>query len=351
MIVRMGDREAPSRLLAAARAMRLLVARVALPACLSLAPAAAADAPAVLRIGTGGEHGTYFPVGTLIARALSDAGARCPPAQTCGVPGLLAVAQISNGSVSNVEGIADALLEAALAQADVAWWAYTGSGIFAGETPRSKLRAVANLYPESVHIVARRDPNLRTVGDLRGRRVSLDEPGSGTLVDARIVIRAYGLGEQDLEPVYLKPQFAAEMLLAGKLDAFFIVGGYPARSVSDIARFGDVTLLAVQGAPAASVVDANPFFAPDVIPAGTYPGIPETRTLNVGAQLLVHASLAEALVYAITKVLWSERTRDILTGGHPKGEAIRRERALDGIGVPLHPGAARYYRELGMAAE
>jgi uncharacterized protein len=334
------------------------------PLCLGLillavAFSGTADIPQgthLFRIGTGGEKGTYFPVATVLAEGLSDSGKACDrdgqsektgPDAGCGVPGLLGVAQLSNGSVTNVMALASGLVEACLTQADVAYWAHSGTGIFAdvGELPN--LRAIASLYPESVHIVARKEAGLKSVRDLKGHRVSLDEPGSGTLVGARAILSAYGLKESDLRPIYLKPKFAAQMLARGKLDAFFTIGGYPATSVAEVVSGGGATLIPVTGPGAARAVAENPFFRPDVIPAGVYRGIDETGTLQVHGLLLVTEDMDPQLVYEITRALWSNRTLGFIRAGHPKGAEIKRASALLGISVPLHPGAERYYRETG----
>ncbi len=328
---------APARL-----ARRLLLCAVA-----ALAAGAAPAQPTVVRIGTGGEQGTYFPVGTLIARGISADAAGCQAPVGCGVPGLLAVAQLSNGSVSNVEGLGAGVLEAALVQADVAYWAWSGTGLFEGRGAIDGLSAVATLYPESVHVVARSGAGIRSLGDLSGKRVSLDEPGSGTLVDARLVLHAYDLDESSLEPVYLKPQFAAERIGQG-LDAFFFVGGYPAAVVTSLIRGGAAHLVPLQGEPVRQLVAGSPWFRASQIPEGVYPGQPETPTVSVAAQLLVRASLDESLVYALTRELWSERTGALLRSGHPKGAQIRAQNALDGVAIPLHRGAERYYREAGL---
>jgi TRAP-type uncharacterized transport system substrate-binding protein len=288
----------------------------------------ALDGTRLFRIGTGGAQGTYFPIGTLIARAISESDASCVKAIGCGVPDLLAVAQQSNGSVSNVEAISAGVLEAGMVQADVAHWAYTGT--------------------ESVHLVVRRHSGMQTMSDLAGRRISLDEPGSGTLVDARIVLDAHGLEEADLKPVYTKPQYAAEKLTEGTLDAFFIVAGFPTESVMALTSRNTATLLPIERDVAKRIQKRYPFLTPSVIPAETYPGVPATRTLSVHAQLLVRASLSDELAYAITRELWSERTRQLLEKGHPKGREIRVESALQGIPIPLHPGAEKFYRERGL---
>lgn len=316
---------------------------------LAIAPPAArgAEPARLFRIGTGGEGGTYYPIGTLIAESLTGRDETCEGA--CGLDGLLAVAQLSNGSVSNVRGLAKGALEAALVQADVLHWAYTGSGIFEGDAPVGKLRAVANLYPESLHIVTLADRGIDSVRELAARRVSLDDPGSGTLVDARLVLDAYGLSEADLRPQYVKPQTAIELLRAERLDAFFIVAGYPVRAVQELNAGGDdVRLVPIGRTMARTVAVRYPFLVPSTIPREVYPGIEETPTLSVGAQLAVSAELPSDLIYAVTERLWSQTTLARLRTGHVKGRMVRRETALEGLSVPLHPGAERYYRDVGM---
>jgi hypothetical protein len=151
-------------------------------------------------------------------------------------------------------------------QSDVATWAHDGTGVFAGRPPLPSLRFAANLYPESLHLVVRKDAGLRRVADLRGRRVSLDEPGSGTLLNARAVLAGHGLAEADLRPEYVKPDIAGERLRGGRLDAFFIVAGWPTRAVEDILASGSAALLAIDGPEAAAIHARNPFLVPGAIP-------------------------------------------------------------------------------------
>jgi TRAP transporter TAXI family solute receptor len=178
--------------------------------------------------------------------------------------------------------------------------------------------------------------------------VSLDEPGSGTLVDARIILDAYGLSEDDLEAAYVKPSVAVAQMGDGELDAFIIVAGYPTGSVVELCATIDCELVPLDGPQADALLKDYRFFAKDTIPAGTYAGVPETPTLSVGAQWVVGAEVDEDLVYGITKALWHDNARRLLDDGHAKGRSITLETALDGVGIPLHPGAERYYREAGM---
>src|SRR4028119_706125 len=167
-----------------------------LGAAAALGRTAFAQGPAFFRIGTGGTAGTYYPVGGLIANAVSNP------------PQLVLTAQASNGSVANVNSIASGGLESGFTQADVAYWAYTGTGLFEGKGKIEDLRLLANLYPESIHLVAAKSANVKSVADLKGKRVSLDEPGSGTLVDARIILPGWGTQDSAVKADFPTPTHA-----------------------------------------------------------------------------------------------------------------------------------------------
>jgi TRAP-type uncharacterized transport system substrate-binding protein len=186
------------------------------------------------RIGTGDTSGTLFAVGSAIASAISNPpGSRpCDRGGSCGVPNLVAVAQSTEGAIENVEAIAAGLMESALVRADVAYWAYYGTGPFATQEPLSNLRAIANLYPAVVHIVAianlypavvhivaRQGQGISTVSDLAGKRVSLGPKASGTPANAQAILAAYGLLVDDIEASYLDSGLAADRLQAGEIDA------------------------------------------------------------------------------------------------------------------------------------
>ncbi len=304
----------------------------------------AAQEMTFFRIATGGTAGTYFPIGGLIANAISSPpGSRpCEEGGSCGVPGRVATAVASNGSVANINGIGGGTIESGFSQSDVAYWAYTGTGVFADQGKVESVRAIANLYPESIHIVARADSGIESVADLKGKKVSLDEPGSGTLVDARIILEAYGITEGDIEAEYLKPNQAADLMRDDNMDAFFFVGGFPAGAIAELATSMDITLVPIDGDGLNAILEEYRFFAAHTVPGGTYQGLDEdTHTISVGAQWMTSAEQPEDLVYEITKALWNDNTRKLLDSGHAKGKEIRMETALEGIGVPLHPGAER----------
>ena len=308
---------------------------------------AAAQEITFFRIGTGATAGTYFPIGGLIANAISNPpGSRsCADGGSCGVPGLVATAVASNGSVANVNAIASGSMQSAFTQSDVAYWAYNGTGIYDGRPKVDVLRAIANLYPESFHLVVRRGSGIKTMADLKGKRMSVDEPGSGTLVDARLILAAYGLTEKDIKAEYLKPQQAADKLRDGALDAFFSVGGWPLGAIAELAATTGIDLVPIDGPEAEKLIKQYSFFSVDEIPDGAYKNVAGVKTVSVNAIWATSSKQTEELIYAITAALWNPSTRKLLDSGHAKGKAIKLESAVQGLGIPLHPGAEKFYKE------
>ncbi len=303
----------------------------------ALAFASSAHAQQFFRIGTGGTAGTYYPVGGMIANAVSQPGK------------IIATAQASNGSLANVNAVASGSMEAGFSQSDVATWAYTGTGAFEGKPKVGDLRMIANLYPESIHLVVKKGSGIKSVADLKGKRVALDEPGSGTLINARMVLAAYGVKESDIKPDFIKPNQAGDKLKDGSLDAFFFVGGAPAGAIAELASSGvGIELVPLTGAPAEALRKQNPYFAVDNIAANTYKDVPAVQTLAVGAQLVTSAKVSADTVYEITKAMYSDQTQKSLAAGHAKGKFITKQNAVQGVGIPFHPGAEKFYKEAGL---
>ena len=301
-------------------------------------------------IGTGGTAFTYYPVGGVIANAISKPpGSReCGEGGSCGVDGLIASAVSSRGSVDNVNAIISGLRNSGFAQSDVAYWAYTGTGTMDGQDPATDLRTIAALFEEHIHLVALADSGINSVADLKGKRVSLDEPGSGTYVDAGLILEANGLSTDDVTAEALKGNAAAEALRNGKIDAFFAVAGYPTGGIVELASSADIKLVPIEGAGAEALTEKYGFFAASDIPEGTYEGVATTPTVAVGAQWFTSANEDEELIYNITKALWNDESRKLLDVGHAKGKTITPDTALNGVGVPLHPGAEKFYKEAGL---
>ncbi len=300
------------------------------------------------RIGTGAASGSFFPIGGILADVISNPPGShdCARGGICGVPGLIAVAQSTQGSVANVEEINAGDLDSGLSQSDISFWAYRGTEIFSDRGPLDRLRVIANLFPQTFHVVVRRSSPIDSVGQLRGKRVSIDLPGSGTNVDARLILQAYGLVGDDLELSYFPAGHAADLLRDREIDAFFLVAGAPANAVTSLADEGIAKLIPLVGPEIDTLKLTYPFFESTGIRSGTYLNVPYIETLSVGAQWLVSAEVPDELVYQITRALWHENARMLLTTGHPLGGVILRDNALHGVSEPpLHPGAATYYEE------
>ncbi len=295
-----------------------------------------AQAQQFFRIGTGGTAGTYYPVGGIVANAVTQPGK------------LIATAVASNGSVANINGIQGGSLEAGFTQSDVAYWAYNGTGTFEGKPKAQDLRLISTLYPESIHLVTRKGSGIKSVADLRGKRVSMDEPGSGTLVDVRLILAAYGMADKDIKAEYLKPNQAGDKLKDGGLDAFFFVGGAPAGAIAELASSTGIEIVSLVGPEIDALRAKQDFFTPDTIAAGTYQNIGEVKTISVNAQMVTSAKVPEQVVYDVTKALYSDDTRKTLDNGHAKGKLITRDNAVKGAGIPFHPGAEKFYKEVGL---
>ncbi|MBF0394719.1 MAG: TAXI family TRAP transporter solute-binding subunit, partial [Alphaproteobacteria bacterium] len=300
--------------------------RLVLLAMLLCWPALAADGTTFYRIGAGATGETHFALGGVIANALSNPpGSRaCERGGSCGVPGLIAVAQSTEGAIGNVLAIQSGAIEAGLVRADVATWAFRGEGPFAKAKPADSLRAVATLYPDTLHVVARRDAGIDRIEDLAGKRVALGEKGTGAAADALLVLDAHGLSQRDVKSVWLRPGPAADALARGELDAFFALDGIPAAAVAELAREAPIDLLAVYGPPAEALRRDHPFFQVGAIPAGTYRGVDRTvPTVEMDVVLVVSTSAPDRLVKAITRALWHPTTLALIAESHPSGRSLR----------------------------
>jgi TRAP transporter TAXI family solute receptor len=299
------------------------------------------------RIGTGGAGGTYFPIGGLIANAISNPpGSRpCDKGGACGVPNLVAIAVSTNASVANVNAINAGQLDAGLAGAQSVVQGYKGEGKFAGSA-KTKIRAIANLYPEDMHLVLPKGTKLDSLKDLNGKRVGVAAAGSGTQVSVRMILKHYGVKAQEAE---LGLSQSTQRLADGQLDAFFYAGGTPFAALIQLGSTKGFELYKFSEEERTAINKIIPYYVESLIPAGTYENIGyDVQTVAVNGQLITSADQPADLVYEITKALWNQNTRKLLDKGHSKGKVIRMETALKGILIPLHPGAEKFYKEQGM---
>ncbi len=334
--------------------MKLLkVAIAASVAGMICSTAAIAADPTFFRIGTGGAGGTYFPIGGTIANGISaPPGARpCDKGGQCGVPGLIAIAQSTTASVFNNAAVQNGELEAGLAAADVTRSMYLGQGKFEGK-PHPKLRIVANLYPEDLHLVLPKGKSVNNLGDLKGKRVGIAQAGSGTQVAVLQMLDAWGVNRDNMEEAELNNSQSAERLADGQLDAYFYAAGWPVSAMVQLSSTKGMELHSFTDADLKKINDIIPAYIPSSIPANVYEGVDyEVKTPAVSALLVVSSDLSDDLVYGITKALWNKNTRKLLDNGHAKGKQITAETALDGVsalGVPLHPGSEKFYKEAGL---
>lgn len=305
------------------------------------------------RIGTGGAGGTYFPIGGIIANAISNPpGSRaCDKGGNCGVPGLVAMAQSTNASAHNVNAIQAGQMEAGLSGAATLHFAYHGIGKFEGNA-KPDLRIVANLYPEDLHLVLPKGGSLSDLADLKGKRVGIAQAGSGTQIAVELIIGDHGVNRDNIDEAELNNSQSAERLADGQLDAYFYAAGTPVAAMIQLDNTKGMELYNFTDEEVTRANKAVPYYIPSTIPAGTYPGVTyDVNTVAVSGILVTNANQDEELIYEITKAMWSKTARKLLDNGHSKGKVITLETALDGvegIDVPLHPGAERFYKEQGM---
>lgn len=333
--------------------MNKFVGALALSGALVMSAIAHAQTPSFFRIGTGGAGGTYYPIGGTIANAISNppGSKACEDGGSCGVPGLIAIAQSTNASVQNNQAVQAGELEAGMTAADTLLDMYKGQGKFEGQAS-PKLRIIANLFPEDLHLVIAKGSSLGGLGDLANKRVGIAQAGSGTQVAVLQMLEAYGVTRDNMDEAELNNSQSAEALADGQLDAYFYAAGWPVAAMSQLASTKGMGLYSFTPEEQAKIGEIIPSYIPSVIPANVYEGIAtDTNTVAVSAMLVTSEDQPEELIYQITKALWNDTTRKLLDNGHAKGKQIRPETALAGVanlGVPLHPGAERFYKEAGL---
>ena len=313
-----------------------LVMALSLVACGS-APADGGDgstpAPAKLRFVTGGESGTYYAFGSVIAQhATNNAGVD--------VVGL-----VGNGSQSNVMELLDGNAELAFCQSDVMAYAYEGTNLFEEVGAIDCFSTVAALYMEQVQIVTL-DPEIKTVADLAGKKVSIGAAGSGVYFNAIDILGVYGLTEADIVPTYQGFGDSANALKDGQIDAAFVVAGAPTTAITDLATTKDVHLVALDDEHVAKLLETSPYYAKNVISADTYTGLDgDVTTVAVGAVVLAANTVSEDAVYALCADIFDNAAD--LVSSHAKYGELSLEYGASIASVPYHPGAAKYFAEKG----
>lgn len=295
-----------------------------------------ASAQKFYTIGTGGVTGVYYPVGGAISKLVNDANV-----------GLRLTVESTAASVFNVKSIQSGDLDLGLAQSDVVYQAIHGQEAFEG-APYEGVRAVMGLHAEPMHLVCRADAGVAEFSDLAGKRVSIGDPGSGTLNTVRGMLESKGMSESDISPEYLKAAEAPDFLRDGRLDCFFYAVGIGAAAIRDISATSDVTIVPLDDEEFETLIEEHPYYAFATAPAGTYGGQDEDVTLfGVKALFVAGEDMDEDDVYTIVKTILDNL--DAFHAIHPAIANLGADDFLTGLGgADLHPGAERAFEEAGM---
>lgn len=297
---------------------------------LVIALAGCSSGGANLRFVTGGEAGTYYGFGSVLAQhATNNAGIK--------VTGL-----VGNGSQANINELKEGNAELAFCQSDVMAYAYAGTNLF--DTAITNFSTVAALYTEQVQIVTL-DESIKTVADLKGKKVSIGAAGSGVYFNAIDILGCYGLTENDIEPTYQSFGDSADALKDGKIDAAFIVAGAPTTAVVDLSTTKQVYLVSLDAEHVSKLLASSPYYAECTITAATYNMPSDVTTVGVGAVILARNDVSEDAVYAFVKDIFESASSQ--TSAHAKYAELSLEYAASITSVPYHAGAAKYFKEKG----
>ncbi|WP_373354027.1 TAXI family TRAP transporter solute-binding subunit [Pseudoroseicyclus sp. CXY001] len=296
--------------------------------------AAPAAAQTQLSIATGGTGGVYYPMGGGLAQVIEGH-----------VEGYSATAEVTGASVENMGLIATGDADLAIALADTVQQAYTGTGRFEGqELPM--IRAVGSLYANMVQIVTLEGSGITSIADLPGHRVSVGAPGSGTEVNAMTLLEANGISFDDFTAERLNFNETADALANGDIDAGFWSVGAPTSSILNLATTNDIVVIPLSEAEVEAALGADPTFASLSLPGGMYEGVADDiATVGVPNVLVVSSEMDEEAVYQITKAMYENIAE--LQAVHPAANETTVEFSMNATPVPLHPGALRYYEEIG----
>ncbi|WP_044337653.1 TAXI family TRAP transporter solute-binding subunit [Rossellomorea aquimaris] len=286
-------------------------------------------------IATGGTGGTYYPLGGTFAKIIEDE------------TGIKSSASTSGASAENMAAIKDSKTEIAFTQTDIASYASEGTEMFS-DNKVENARGIATLYPETIQIVTTKDSGIKSVEDLKGKVVSVGEAGSGTLLNAKQILEVHGITLEDLEARNLSFDDSTTGIQDGTIDAAFITSGTPTGAVEGLAATEDIAIVPVESGKISELIEKYPYYSEDEIPSGTYSKVDEAvTTVAVRAMLVTNADISEDVIYDVTKAIF-ENT-DAIT--HAKGELIKAEDGLKGMGIELHPGAKKYFDEKGVSME
>lgn len=287
-----------------------------------------------MMFGTGGTAGTYYSYGGVLAQYMTKySGAKVTAVST-------------GGSKVNIQSIQDGDFQLGFTQSDVMVYAWDGTKAFEEDGPTHDFRVLGGLYAETVQLITM-DPEIRSVEDLAGRSVSIGEAGSGVYFNAMDVLSAAGMTIDDIKPQYQSFEDSKESLKDGKIQAAFIVAGAPTSAITELATTNGVYLVNIDGSLRDRILEECPYYTALTIPADTYPKQTEpVETITVKATVVVSADLDEDTVYKLTASIFDHVSE--ISAENAKGEELSLENATEGMEVPFHRGAAKYFAEHGI---
>lgn len=298
----------------------------------ALAAAHAADVKLIL--ATGGTAGTYYPFGGAMAKIWNSK-----------IPGMNVTAQTTGASAENIRLINKKEVELALVQSDTLDFAFKGVEVF--KKKLTGMSAIAVLYPEIIQVVVRGDSPIKVFSDLKGMRVGVGAPGSGTEANFRQLLDVYGMKKEDVKAHYLSFAESADQFKDKHIDAFIVTAGIPNAAIMDISTQHSIRLMELPEEIVAKLTQKYPFLSRAKVPANTYKGVTtDVNTVAVNAVLIAGNHLKEDVVYNLTKALFEYQAE--LASAHAKGKELNLQSAVKGVSIPFHPGAKRYYKEKGV---
>lgn len=288
----------------------------------------ASEKPKFLNLLTGGTQGTYYALGGTFADFISKE------------TDIKTTAEVSQASAANMTALQEGKGEIAFVQSDIAYYATEGTMMFEGKKIDS-IAALGALYPETVQLVTTEASDIKTYADLKGKKVSVGAPGSGTYANAEQLLEIHGLKMDDIKAQNLDFGESTDGLQSGQIDAAFITAGTPTGAVEALNATTKVNIIGMDAGKADELIAKYPYYAKDTVKAGTYGIANDTETVSVLAMLAVKKDLPEDVVYSMTKAIYDNAGKI----SHAKGAFIKVETGLEGISIDVHPGAQKYFDE------
>ncbi len=284
-----------------------------------------------LNIATGGTAGTYYPLGGALAELLNQ-----------NIKNMNASAQSTGASVANVNMLKDGSVDLAFIQNDIAYYAANGTEMFKDNKVES-LRGIAALYPETVQFVTTQDKGIKSIADLKGKKVAVGASGSGAEANARQILGAYGITYDDIDVQYLSFGEAADALKDGNVDVGVVVAGFPTAAIQDLAANKSAALVTIDGEHADQLIKKYPYFTKITVPKGTYPGQEEdVETVAVKCVIVTTDKLSDDLGGEIVKAIYEHLDR--MKAAHAVGKYITKDTALEGMSIKMNAGAEKYLK-------